>query len=208
MDDLFEDKARDWDERPVPQQISEGVFGAMKDAVAFSPEHTVMDFGAGTGLVATRIAPLVGHILAVDVSPAMLDKLAQKPELAGRVEVFCQDILHEPLDRRADLIVSAMAAHHVQDTRALLRTLFAHLAPGGRLALADLDAEDGTFHEAGTEGVFHAGFDRAALADLAREAGFSDLHFVTACEVEREGRRYPVFLLTATRPQGEGSAPA
>ncbi|TNE91545.1 MAG: class I SAM-dependent methyltransferase [Deltaproteobacteria bacterium] len=198
MADLFHDKADEYDTRPVPQQISEGVFTAMRDAVDI--RGTVMDFGAGTGLVASKVAPMADAILAVDVSPAMLAKLAEKPELAGKVEVFCQDILEAPLDRDADLIVSAMAAHHVEDTAGLMRALFAHLRPGGQLALADLDAEDGTFHPPDIEGVFHAGFEREALASLAREAGFADPTFVTACEVDRDGRRYPIFLLTATRP--------
>ncbi len=200
MADLFHDKADDWDARPVPQQISEGVFGAMAREVRFRADATVMDFGAGTGLVATRVAPLVGRVWAVDVSPAMLDKLASKPELQGKVEVFCQDILDEPLDGQVDVVVSAMAAHHVRDTAALLRTLFAHLTPGGQLALADLDAEDGSFHPPGAEGVFHPGFARDHIAALARDAGFTDVRLVTACEVVRDGRSYPIFLLLATRP--------
>ena len=202
MADLFEDKAQDWDTRPIPAQISEGVVAALSEAVTLSPDYTVMDFGAGTGLVATKVAPLVDTLIAVDVSQAMLDQLAAKPELQGRAEIWCRDILHEPLDRQVDVIVSAMAAHHVKDTSHLLRTLFDHLVPGGQLALADLDAEDGTFHPPGMEGVFHAGFDRQALASLAEDAGFVSPRFVTACEVDKEGKRYPVFLFTATRPAG------
>lgn len=200
MTDLFHDKAHDWDTRPVPQQISEGVFGALREHVALSPDLTVIDFGAGTGLLASRLAPQVGRILAVDVSPAMLGQLAQKPELAGKIEVYCQDILERPLDRRADLVVSAMAMHHVADTAALVRALFDHLTPGGRLALADLDAEDGSFHPEGAAGVFHAGFDRDALGLLAAQAGFAEVRFTTACVVHREEKAFPVFLMTATRP--------
>ena len=127
MTDLFADKADDWDDRPLPAQISEGVFAAIEDAITLSPDQTVMDFGAGTGLVCSKLAPRVGSILAVDISEAMLAKLAAKPELSDKVEVFCQNILEEPLDRRAELVVSAMAMHHVEDTRALLRALFDHL---------------------------------------------------------------------------------
>ena len=202
MADLFQDKAEDFDSRPIPQQISEGVTRAMLASVAFSEDWTVMDFGAGTGLVSTRIAPRVGKVLAVDVSPAMLAKLVEKPELQGKAEVRCQDILEQPLDERVDAVVSAMAAHHVEDTGALMKTLFAHLAPGGRLALADLDQEDGSFHPPGIEGVFHQGFDREALGGLAKAAGFEDVGFVTACEVDRDGRRYPIFLMTGRRPGG------
>lgn len=200
MTDLFRDKAADWDARPVPAQISEGVFRAISTSVALDASLTVMDFGAGTGLIAGKIAPLVEKVLAVDVSAAMLEQLAKKSELAGRVETFCQDILETPLGREVHLIVSAMAMHHVKDTGALLRAMFAHVVPGGRIALADLDAEDGSFHPAGAEGVYHAGFDRDALAALCTEAGFVDARFATACEVTKDERRYPVFLLTAAKP--------
>ena len=200
MSDLFHDKATDWDSRPVPLQISQGVGEAIQQAVRLQSHHSVLDFGAGTGLIASRIAPHVAKVVAVDVSPAMLDKLSQKPELQGKVEVMCQDLIDEPLGQTVDVVVSAMAAHHVQDTAALLHALFAHLKPGGQLALADLDAEDGSFHPAEAEGVFHSGFEREALATCARQAGFVDVAFTTAVTVSREERTYPVFLLTARRP--------
>lgn len=200
MTDLFQDKAADWDQRPVPVQISEGVTRAMLEAVRFEPGMVVMDFGAGTGLVASRIAPLVERLLAVDISEAMLEQLAKKPELAGKVDIHCRDILLTPLDETVDVVVSAMAMHHVEDTKALFQAFYAHLVPGGRLAVADLDREPGTFHPPGTEGVFHSGFERDALRALLEEAGFTDVAFVTACEVDRDERHYPVFLMTATRP--------
>ncbi|MCB9592403.1 MAG: class I SAM-dependent methyltransferase [Sandaracinaceae bacterium] len=199
MTDLFHDKAADWDERPIPQQISEGVTRALLEAVRFEPGMTVMDFGAGTGLLASKIAPRVERLLAVDISEAMLEQLAKKPELAGKVDIHCRDILETPLEETVDLVVSAMAMHHVEDTRALFAAFHAHLVPGGHLALADLDTEPGTFHPPGTEGVFHDGFDRDATRGLLEEAGFTDVAFVTACEVDREERRYPIFLVTATR---------
>jgi SAM-dependent methyltransferase len=200
VSDLFHDKAVDWDKRPFPMQISDGVSAALQKRVPLAPELRVLDFGAGTGLIASKLAPHVGQLLAVDVSPAMLEQLAAKPELAGKVRIFCQDITVAPLSERVDLIVSAMAMHHVEDTAALARALFAHLVPGGRVALADLDTEDGTFHPANTDGVFHHGFDRGRLGQLLADAGFVDVEFGTACEVDKEQRRYPIFLVTARRP--------
>mgnify|MGYP000294519842 CR=1 FL=1 len=199
MTDLFADKADDWDDRPIPTQISSGVFAALEQAVTFDPEHTVLDFGAGTGLLAGRVAPKVGKVLAVDVSEAMLSKLAAKEELQGKVTTVCQDITVDPLDDRVDLVVSAMALHHVEDTAAAMRAFHAHLRPGGTLALADLDAEDGSFHPPRIEGVFHQGFDRDALGAVMEEAGFETPSFVTACEVDKDERRYPVFLVVARR---------
>ncbi|HHO53524.1 MAG TPA: class I SAM-dependent methyltransferase [Deltaproteobacteria bacterium] len=199
MTDLFRDKAQGWDSRPVPAQISEGVSRTLRRAVALEPHMRVMDLGAGTGLICAQVAPFVDHVLAVDVSGAMLERLAAKPELQGKVSIHCQDILEEPLPDRVELVVSAMAMHHIEDTGALLRALHAHLVPGGRIALADLDAEDGSFHPAGTEGVFHAGFDRGALSDQLAEAGFVDVSFHDAAVVHRGDRSYPIFLVTATR---------
>lgn len=202
MPDLFEEKSRDWDRNEIVLGISRAVGEALLQHAHPSPRDRVLDFGAGTGLVCGRIAPHVQQVTAVDISPAMLERLAQKPELAGRVETRCQDILDHPLDERFDLIVSAMAMHHVEDTAALLRRFFEHLEPGGRIAIADLDAEDGHFHDTGpqTEGVYHHGFDRAALEELARQAGFEDIRFETAHVVPKH-RDYPIFLMLARRPR-------
>lgn len=200
MTDLFADKAADWDARPVPLRISEGVSAALIARVPLRADQTVLDFGAGTGLLTGRLAPQVARVLAVDVSPSMLEQLAAKPELRGKVEPICQDLLAAPLGRQVDLVVSAMAMHHVADTAALVRALFAHLVPGGRLAVADLDTEPGTFHPPDAQGVFHHGFDRAALAELLRAAGFTAIAFDTACTIDKDGAQYPIFLATATRP--------
>ena len=197
--DLFADKAQDWDARPLPVQISSGVFAALSEAVTLSPDLTVLDFGAGTGLVATQIAPRVAHVLAVDVSAAMLEQLAAK-EVEGDLRIRCQDILEVPLAETVDLVVSAMALHHVRDTTALFAAFFDHLAPGGRVALADLDSEDGDFHPPGIEGVFHDGFDRTDLAAIAGSAGFVEPRFVTATEIRKDGKSYPIFLMTAVKP--------
>lgn len=199
MNDLFQQKAGDWDARPVPVQISAGVGRTLLERVDLRDDMTVMDFGAGTGLICAQVAPHVGRVYAVDVSAAMLEQLVAKPELRGKVEAMEVDILATPLPQEVDLIVSAMAMHHVEDTNRLLRAFAEHLAPGGKVALADLDSEDGSFHPPDTEGVYHRGFDRDALREKLEAHGFADIEFTTAVEVDRDEKRYPVFLVTATR---------
>ena len=54
MADLFEDKAEGWDERPVPQQISQGVFAAIEANVPLSPDLAVLDFAKANGLMAEQ----------------------------------------------------------------------------------------------------------------------------------------------------------
>lgn len=199
MTDLFEEKAGDWDVNDRIKQLSAAIGSALLAHVPLHARMQVMDFGAGTGLISAHVAPRVARILAVDTSEAMLKKLAAKTELRGKVEAVCQDITQKPLDARFDLIMSAMAMHHVPDTGALLRRFAEHLDSGGLLALADLDKEDGSFHPPETQGVFHHGFDRDALRAVLASAGFEDIHFRTAHSVVTENGEYPVFLVTARK---------
>lgn len=197
MADLFSDKAKDWDANEMVRQLSAGVGKCILDNVPLSEDMQVMDFGAGTGLITSQVAPKVGSITAVDVSASMLEQLLAKQPLKDKVETCCQDIIRQPLGRQFDLIVSAMALHHVQDTDALMKRFAEHLKPGARLALADLDKEDGSFHPADIQGVYHEGFARDALQGILEKHGFTDVQFTTAHVVQKEERQYPVFLVTA-----------
>jgi hypothetical protein len=84
--------------------------------------------------------------------------------------------------------VAALAA-----VRGLLRS-------GGRIALSDLDTEDGTFHSSEAEGIHHLGFDRGVLTELARTAGFVEVETRPAIVIEDEGRGFSTFLLLGRNP--------
>lgn len=197
MADLFKEKAKEWDVNEMVRALSAAVGASILEHVPLHSGMTVMDFGAGTGLISSQIAPHVKKITAVDTSEAMLGKLAAKAELQGKVVALCRDITREPLDEKFDLIMSAMAMHHVEDTEGLIESLAGHLKIGGRIALADLDTEDGTFHPEDIEGVFHHGFDRSELQGMLGKHGFGEIRFFTAHTVEKGEKSYTVFLVTA-----------
>jgi len=199
MPDLFKEKATDWDANQMRQQLSAAIGNAILTHVPLDEEMDVIDFGAGTGLLTSHVAPRVRKIAAVDTSASMLDKLAAKPEFHGKVTAVCQDITKQPLATPYDLIISAMAMHHVKDTATLFATFARHLQPGGKIALADLDKEDGTFHPADAEGVFHHGFVRDDLKTIIVNNGFVDIHFQTAHSIDRDDKSFPIFLVTATK---------
>lgn len=199
MTDLFDEKSKDWDMNEMVAQLSSAIGTSILKSVPLHERMRVMDFGAGTGLISSQIAPRVEKILALDTSAAMLDKLVSKPELRGKVEAVCQNIIDEPLNKKFDLIVSAMAMHHVRDTAKLIQRFAEHLNSGGLLALADLDKEDGSFHPADTQGVFHHGFERNALQVILEKQGFGEIYFSTAHSIDKEGKSFPVFLLRAEK---------
>jgi 2-polyprenyl-3-methyl-5-hydroxy-6-metoxy-1,4-benzoquinol methylase len=197
MTDLFKEKAKDWDMDVLVKGIADGIRSALSENIKMSSDMHVMDFGAGTGLVTELLAKKVAKVCAVDVSKTMLDELMAKQALEGRVETLCQNIVEHPLGREFDLIVSAMAMHHVENTDALLRRFYEHLKPGGQVALADLDEEDGSFHTLGTEGVYHNGFNRDVITQQLLQQGFKEIRFVTAHTVSKSDKQYPIFLVVA-----------
>ena len=199
MTDLFKEKAKDWDASDRKRQLALGIGDCILKNIALNDQMHVLDFGAGTGLITSQVAPYVKKITAVDVSESMLEKLSLKAELLDKVQVLCQDMTVKSIDMEYDLIMSAMAMHHVQDTENMVKQFAAHLKPGGKIALADLDAEDGTFHAKGTEGVFHNGFDRGEFSALLEQYGFKDIQFKTAHTVVGKNGSYPVFLAMAIK---------
>jgi 2-polyprenyl-3-methyl-5-hydroxy-6-metoxy-1,4-benzoquinol methylase len=199
MPDLFSEKAQDWDINDIVKDISVGIGSAIHDHVILGDSMLVLDFGAGTGLVTQHLANKVSKVVAIDVSEAMLEKLRAKDELKGKVDILCQNIIEQPIGTKFDLIVSAMAMHHVANTDKLVQRFAEHLKPGAQVALADLDTEDGSFHPEDAEGVYHTGFDRGAFTDLLVKHGFQDIHFVTAFTVHKQAKHYPIFLALATK---------
>ena len=197
----FDERARDWD-TPERQARAEVVAAAIGDAVPLTPATRAIDIGSGTGLLGIALAPHVGEVVLADPSAGMLEVANEKLSADGPANVRAVrfDLVADPPPGDPfDLVVSLLVLHHLEDTAAALAAIARLLKPGGRLALADLDTEDGTFHSADAEGIHHLGFDRVRLDDLARAAGFTDVEFRTATTIEDDGRRYPLFLLIARR---------
>ena len=197
----FDLKAAEWDDNPGRVENTRKIAAAIKQAVPFSKTMSAMEFGCGTGLVSRELLPSLGEILAIDLSSGMIAQLQNRIAEAGlqNITAQCLDIFTAPPAGPFDFIFSAMALHHVPDTDALLDCLAGLLAPGGFIALADLDTEDGTFHGEDA-GPVHHGFDRAELMKKLRARGFSKTAAVTAHTMHKNSRDYSVFLITARKP--------
>ncbi len=196
----FDQAASTWDQADRRVALAEAVVTAIAARISLTRDLSVLDFGCGTGLVTLALAPRVGRISGTDTSPGMLRELATKANAAG-LPVPLLPLAEDgsgPLGGPYDLSVSSMTLHHVADVPGLLGRLARHLVPGGQVALADLDAEDGSFHEAGVA-IQHRGFPRHRFQEWLEEAGFAAVHLETATVTRKEGRDYPVFLATARR---------
>lgn len=108
------------------------------------PVRRVLDIGSGPGVGTCELARLFpdAQIVAVDSSPAMLDRARQRATqhgLDGRVGTYLAE-LPDGLDaiERADVIWASMSLHHVGDEVAALGVLRDLLGPSGLLAIAEL----------------------------------------------------------------------
>ncbi|CAB9502739.1 Methyltransferase [Seminavis robusta] len=162
--DVFADKSHCYD-TPEHELRVQGIAAAIvKHAPNSLNKNTkLMDFGAGTGLLTKYLAPHVGHVTAVDVSPSMLEQFRSK----------------------------AFAKQFAKCT-----------APGGFLALADLDRTKGDFrhnHHHQEGGMVHRGIERSELEAYASQAGFVGISFHTVAVDEEKDGDYPIFLMTAKK---------
>jgi ubiquinone/menaquinone biosynthesis C-methylase UbiE len=198
----FDARARTWDADPAKVERAQRVADAIRREVPVSASTTVLEYGCGTGLLGFALQPYVGRLVLADASREMLAVLREKIASTGarNMEPLQLDLLADPLpDARYDLVCTLLTLHHIRDTDAILERFHAVLAPGGAVAIADLDAEDGSFHGAGFDG--HNGFDRGDVARRLARAGFGEVRFSTPHAVTRRtavgDRTYPLFLAVA-----------
>ncbi len=196
----FDDRAPEWD-TPERAERAQAAAELILAAVRPAPDARVLELGAGTGLLGLALAPHVGSVILADASGGMLDVAEAKLAAGGYpgARTLRHVLTVDPLPPdRFDLVVSLMALHHVPDTGAAMEHLAALLEPGGRIAIVDLEAEDGSFHTDPGDDVL-PGFERDPLRRHAEAAGFRDVDFRPAWDVTRNGRAYPLFLVTAVR---------
>ena len=195
----FDARAETWDDA---QKIgrAEDVAAAMRRAVPMSPTMRALEYGAGTGLLSFCLRDALGPITLADSSAGMRAVAERKIAAADArgLRVIDLDLMRDPVPvERYDLIFSMMTLHHVADVPRVLAALRAMLDPGGWVCLADLDAEDGSFH--GPQVEVHHGFERATVRTWLAAAGFAEVVVTDCCHIEHHGQRYSVFLAVARK---------
>ncbi len=113
------------------------------DRMALEPGMAVADIGAGTGYFALPIARAVGpagRLVAVDVSPEMLDRLNGKALDAGLANIDCiqaESATTGLAPASLDRVLLANVWHEVDDRPATLAEAARLLRPEGYLVLLD-----------------------------------------------------------------------
>ncbi|MCX5852232.1 MAG: class I SAM-dependent methyltransferase [Deltaproteobacteria bacterium] len=202
----FDKEAASWDEHPARVKLAKDIADAISKQIVLTSDMNAVDFGCGTGLLTIQLQPLVHSIIGIDSSQGMLDifntKIA-KLKLPNVRSLLVDLDKGDSLAGKYHLIVSNLTLHHIKEIIPLFDQFYTIMAPAGYLCIADLDLDDGQFHDNNT-GVFHFGFDRATLRKSFTGAGFDNVQDMTAAEVVKptlngEMRQFTVFLMTGQK---------
>jgi SAM-dependent methyltransferase len=149
-------------------------------AGAIAPGDTVLDVGAGAGTdssIAARLAGPRGKVYALDMTPAMLERLRALPNVVA-LEGTAERL---PLpDAAVDVVTSNGVLNLVPDKRRAIAEIFRVLRPGGRVQIADIviarpvDADCSGDPKMWAECVVGATVDEEYL-QFFRDAGFEDV---------------------------------
>jgi len=148
--------------------------------------ETVLDLGSGGGFDAFLAAQEVGeggHVIGVDMTPAMLSKARDNAEKAqfGNVDFRLGEIENLPVaDSSIDVIISNCVINLSPDKARVFRETYRVLKSGGRLAISDVVAsselpasmrDDPYLHSACVAGASKVD----ELEVLLAKAGFIDI---------------------------------
>ncbi len=174
----------------VPEGADMGLGCGNPRAIASLKEgEVVIDLGSGGGFDAFLSAHEVGangHVIGVDMTPAMLSKAranAEKGKFAN-VEFRLGEIEHIPVaDNTADIIISNCVINLSPHKDQVFADAFRALKPGGRLAISDVVATAAMPEDMKNDPMLHAGcMAGASLIDdlevMMKEAGFEQIRIL------------------------------
>ena len=161
----------------------------------------VADLGAGEGTLAQLLAQRAEKVIAVDLSPKMVEfgqSLAVQNGLAN-LEYRIGDIEVPPIENDSlDLAILSQALHHAEHPQRALDAAFRILKPGGRLIVLDLLLH--TFEEAREMYADRwLGFSESDLATMMEKSGFVQIETVVA-DRESEAPKFQTLLGIGIRP--------
>jgi len=116
---------------------------ALVQRLGIQGNHTVLEYGAGTGAFALAAAACGAKVIAVDISPAMLAFAGRKSEEMKLNNIDFRRasyLTHQQPDSSVDFVVTKFALHHLPDfwKVAALRRISRSLKVGGLFYLQDI----------------------------------------------------------------------
>jgi len=192
----FDNQANDWD---TPEKVSffEKLSSNIMTELSISDTSRVLDFGCGTGLFGLNFLTQKNELVGIDTSSRMLEVMSKKVDSTYKLKTYLLNLEEQDLPAdigKFDLIVSAMAFHHLNKPEHMIQKLAPLLNKNATLVIMDLDKEDGSFHpDNKAMGVKHYGFSKELLKAWALENKLSFTHTIYHY-IEKNDHKYGQFL--------------
>lgn len=198
----FDVLAKEWDSNPERVKSAMIFADAVKDSLNCNINNfNVLDYGCGSGLVSFAFANDVKEIEGLDNSIAMIDVYNNKAKMIGLNNIFgkLNDINKDHIEsNKYDLILTNMTMHHINDAESFISKLANGLKVNGKLFVADLYTEDGTFHSDNND-VIHFGFKKENILEAFKKAGLKNIHIKHLQTICKTGTSYKIFIASGGR---------
>jgi ubiquinone/menaquinone biosynthesis C-methylase UbiE/DNA-binding transcriptional ArsR family regulator len=175
MQSFFSGVAGNWD------QMRADLIGARTDLLALldllDSSWVVGDLGCGTGHLSEALAPVVGRVVAVDESGAMLTAAKRRLSSFENVDVRSGAVEALPIeDGELDVALLFMVTHFVLEPAKVLAEVRRVLKPGGRLVILDLTSHEREEYSLQMGHVWQ-GFSEEQVRSWVTEAGLEVVRF-------------------------------
>lgn len=189
----FNEVANNWDTEEKIERVTKQAQG-IKNKINLESNLDILDFGCGTGLLGFEFINNAKTLLGIDTSDGMLDVFNLKTKDFPNVQSSSINLENENLDRKFDLIVSAMTFHHLYNPENVLMKFSKMLNKNGKIAVIDLESEDGSFHPDNEGmGVQHFGFSENTLISWAKKCNL-DIEVSVLDKIKKNNKEYNLFL--------------
>ncbi|GLS92397.1 S-adenosylmethionine-dependent methyltransferase [Psychromonas marina] len=204
MTSYFDSVAKEWDKSALKVERAKVTADKIK-TISFHCTNSCIDFGSGTGLLGLQLIDTFANIHLVDASNEMLSVARHKIDNGriNNVETHCANSLCV-FSEQHSAIVMMLVLHHIVNIESFFVEAYERLAPKGKLMIADLYEEDGSFHKHNVAFSGHDGFNISELTILVERSGFKVEkveHYYDIWKENFAGNKvaYPLFLMVVQK---------
>jgi SAM-dependent methyltransferase len=136
----FKRQAASWGKNEISPHLQWVV-----ERLGLQPHFEALDVAGGTGLLSRAISPYIKSVVALDITPEMLEQGRNEANRQGIANVSFEPGAAEDLPYPAasfDMVVTRFSLHHFKSPDVVLREMVRVCRPGGRLVVIDIVAPE------------------------------------------------------------------